>query len=255
LARRVAAADAEAAAPAEESTAARRVRLQRRFASVFGPGFIPLPLFACPAAQDLRLSMADNENLTAGDALAPYTWVLKMKRLRPALSRLDLFFCESEAVGIGNPFELELAQLPHLAGQRWVGLALPPDGTLREGVVALALEGDGLRHLDRPVAGLLIDEWTESIPLREETTGIAFRYDPPDAAAPQALLVAVPPVVGSDWTVRTLNQVLLETLDLAHLRAVGPEHLDAVGHYLPAMTLAFNGEGDVTSTDPNPLAH
>ena len=91
------------------------------------------------------------------------------------------------------------------------------------------------------------------MPSRNETAGLAFRYDPPDAMAPQAVLLAVPPAPGEPWTLGRLNQVLLETLDLAHLRGVGPEALGAVGHYLPATMLAFNVAGDAVSTDPNTL--
>jgi hypothetical protein len=135
-------------------------------------------------------------------------------------------------------------------GQRWVGL--PPDGDLREGVISFALHGNGLGRLGGPLAGLLIDEWTEVIPHRSETTGVAFRYDPPDAAPPQAILLAVLSVEDEPWTVGTLNQVLLETLDLAHLRACGPAELESAGHYLPAAVLAFNLDGDAVSTDLNP---
>ena len=46
-----------------------------------------------------------------------------------------------------------------------------------------------------------------------ETTAIAFQSDPPDACAPQAVLVAVPPVPGGPWTVAGLSRVLVETLD------------------------------------------
>jgi hypothetical protein len=60
----------------------------------------------------------------------------------------------------------------------------------------------------RPLAGLLVDGWTEVVPSRSETTGIAFQYDWPDSAAPQA--------------------ILLETLDLARLRLVQPGALGAV---------------------------
>ena len=71
--------------------------------------------------------------------------------------------------------------------------------------------------------------------------------------APQAILLAVPPVVGEPWTLGTLNQVLLETLDLAHLRAVPPGALGAVRQYLPATVLAFNATRDAVSTNPNAL--
>jgi hypothetical protein len=48
--------------------------------------------------------------------------------------------------------------------------------------------------------------------------------------------------------------VLLETLDLARLRAVDAEALDPTGHYLPALYLAFNASNDTVSTDLAQLA-
>ena len=196
------------------------------------PLAVALGVLGRPAPNELSASLGDTEALTGGDPLAGQTWWLRMARLRPAL-----------------------AQLPHAVGQRWVGLSL--DGDLPEGVVSLALHGNGLDRLGGPragqQAGLLVDEWTEVVPHRNETTGIAFRYDPPDAAPPQAILLAVPPVEDEPWTAGTLNQVLLETLDLAHLRACGPAELEPAGHYLPAAVLAFNLDGDAVSTDLNPL--
>ena len=46
-----------------------------------------------------------------------------------------------------------------------------------------------------------------------------------------------------------MQQVLLETLDLARIRAVDPDALDDVGHYLPALYFAINTAGDTVSTD------
>jgi hypothetical protein len=251
LNRRLAEAETAATPAPEESEAARRARIVRRFAAVFGPGFVPTPRFACPSPAGLSASLRDTEALTGGDPLADQTWWLRMARLRPALAQLDLVLREAEALGNDAEPKLRLAQLPHVAGQRWVGL--PLDGDLREGVVSLALQGNGLDRLGGWLIGLLVDEWTEVVPHRNETTGIAFRYDPPDAAPPQAILLAVPPVEDEPWTVGTLNQVLLETLDLAHLRACGPAELESADHYLPAAVLAFNLDGDAVSTDLNPL--
>ena len=76
-----------------------------------------------------------------------------------------------------------------------------------------------------PLAGLLIDEWVEVVPSASETTAMVFQFDQPDAAPPQSLLLAVPPDLGPGWTLWTLQQVLLETLDLARLRVVDPEAL------------------------------
>ena len=61
--------------------------------------------------------------------------------------------------------------------------------------------------------------------------------------------VAVPPELESPWTVWSLQQVLLETLDVARIRAVDPDALDELGHYLPAMYFAINTAGHAVSTD------
>ena len=50
-----------------------------------------------------------------------------------------------------------------------------------------------------------------------------------------------------------LNQVLLETLDLAHLRAVRPGALGDSATTCRRPCLAFNVDGDAVSTDLNPL--
>ncbi len=116
---------------------------------------------------------------------------------------------------------------------------------------SLLLIGGDLLAPGRVLSGLLVDEWAEVVPSDTQTTGVAFRYDPPEAMPPQAILLAVPPVPGEAWTVGSLNQVLIETLELAHLRAVPPESLGAVRQYLPASVLAFNTEADVPSTNPH----
>ncbi len=247
--RRVGEADTYATAPDGETPQARRERVQRRFTAVFGAGFVAVPRFRCSTAVDVAASLAD-ATLT-DDPLAVDTWLLRMERLRPALARFGTAVRQAQVLAGVTSSMLDLAQVPHVPGQRWVGL--PLNGTpLREGVVSLALHG-APADLTATLAGLLVDEWTEIIPATSETTGVAFRYDPPDAMAPQAILLAVPPVLDEQWTVGTLNQVLLETLDLAHLRPIGPDLLGDAGQYLPAAMLAFNAVGDAVSTDLNPL--
>jgi hypothetical protein len=187
------------------------------------------------------------------DPLAAYTWIQRMERVREPLARLGRPLREAEVLGSAVRLELSLAQVPHVPGQRWVGLELPEDGRLVDGAASLVLQ-NAPESFGGHLCGLLVDEWTELVPSRSETTGIVFQYDPPDASAPQAILLAVPPVVGRPWTVGGLNRVLLETLDLLRLRAVDPVALGDLGHYLPATYLAFNANADAVSTDLNPLA-
>jgi hypothetical protein len=78
---------------------------------------------------------------------------------------------------------------------------------------------------------------------------LVFQYDQPDAVPPQCILLAVPPDLDQPWSLWSLQQVLLETLDLARIRAVDSAALFQVGHYLPALYFAANAAGDTISTD------
>ncbi|HWM12084.1 MAG TPA: hypothetical protein VNO82_22170, partial [Solirubrobacteraceae bacterium] len=147
-----------------------------------------------------------------------------------------------------------VAQLPHRAGERWVGGVLRAGAPMPDGRLSLVLQGAEGLDLTQPIAGLLIDEWVEIVPSASETTAIAFQYDAPDACAPQAILLAVPPEIGRPWTLGGLNRVLIETLELAKLRAVDPAALGEIAHWLPALHFAFNVEGDAVSTDFDAMA-
>lgn len=92
------------------------------------------------------------------------------------------------------------------------------------------------------LSGLFIDEWNELIPSATRATGIGFQYDRPNSQAPQALLLAVPGSAPGDreaaWTLDELKDIVNDTLDLAKVRAVDIDALDAtVGGLFPASIL------------------
>ena len=73
---------------------------------------------------------------------------------------------------------------------------------------------------------MLIDDWTEDIPTARETTGIAFRYNQPNAMPPQALLLTVTPNETGSWDWDDLVGTLNDTLRRAKRRAVEPDQLE-----------------------------
>jgi hypothetical protein len=87
-----------------------------------------------------------------------------------------------------------------------------------------------------PQCGLLLDEWTEVIPAPEETTGITFHYDRPNAEPPQVMMLAVPPRITGQWQWADLVDAIHETMELARRRAVEPDHVGSTsyGRFLPA---------------------
>jgi hypothetical protein len=238
------------AAPTDDY--ARRAQLLTRLRTVFGPGFLALPRFVAANAADVQQSLVDPK-LRGDDPLAAYTWLQRMERVREPLARFGRPIREADVLGRALLLNLSVAQVPHVPGQRWVGLELAENSQLIDGAASLVLQ-DAPASFAGKLCGIVVDEWTELVPSRNETTGIAFQYNPPDAAAPQAILLAVPPVVGKAWTVGGLNRVLLETMDMLRIRAVDPAALGDAAHYLPATYLAFNVNADAVSTDLNPLA-
>jgi hypothetical protein len=100
--------------------------------------------------------------------------------------------------------------------------------------------------------GLLVDEWSESVPTREEVTGLAFNYDAPNSAPPQALLLAVTPHETGSWDWDDLVESVLDTFRRARLRAVEPEHVDGlagIGTLLPAVVAEFSTSRGSVSLD------
>jgi hypothetical protein len=104
----------------------------------------------------------------------------------------------------------------------------------------------------QPQSGLMIDEWTEVIPGKQETTGIAVHYNQPSAEPPQTLLLCVTPEVTGAWTWDKLEGILLDTLERAKSRAVEPDMLGDTpyAHLLPAVLTAVTSYPFATiSTD------
>jgi hypothetical protein len=94
---------------------------------------------------------------------------------------------------------------------------------------------------DAVQCGLLIDEWTEVIPGDSHNTGIAFHFDRPSSEPPQSLLLVTPASWGAGrWQWDDLVQAVVETFELARLRAVEPRQIDSTPYawFLPAVIMA-----------------
>ena len=251
LAQRVAQLTALATAfnPDTAAVEERRDHALARLRIVFGKAFVVLSRFTSANGAELEQALADSAKLQGGDPVVSTTWFQRMARVREGVARLHGALGYAEAIKTGEKLRLTIAQLPYDANDRWVGLPLQGGKSLPGGKLSLAVQSAAPLDVRRPLAGLLIDEWVEIVPSAKETTAISFQYDQPNAAPPQTILLAVPPQVDLPWTVWSLQQVLLETLDLARIRAVDPDALDEVGHYLPALYFACNTAGHTVSTD------
>jgi hypothetical protein len=165
-------------------------------------------------------------------------WLYGVARVREKLHHWERVIMLAGAFNTAEP-QLTPIQLPFKAGERWVAMPFPD---------TQAMDGERLlytAHYTTPFdrtqrqCGLLVDEWTEVIPAREETTGVAFHYDRPNAEPPQVMLL-VTPTSERVWEWQDLVDALNETLDMAKKRAVEPVHVDDTPYarFLPATVMA-----------------
>jgi hypothetical protein len=126
--------------------------------AVFGDGFLALPLFTMADATELTSSLAASATLQGGDLLAVYPWFQQVQRVREPVSRLGASLQAAEVARTGATLRLAVAQLPHIDGERWVGLPSDPAIPMPAGKLSLVVHADAALNLAQPLAGILVDE-------------------------------------------------------------------------------------------------
>lgn len=241
LAGRVAAAGAALAGTGDRGAA-----LLAAARALLGEGAAVLPQIELRNAQELADGVA--AAIIASDELDG--WLEGAAAVREGAAHLADALALADAFGATAP-ALAAVQLPHVAGEAWLGGAVPDAASAAGRLSLVVANPDELPGAGAAGVALLADEWTELVPLREETTGVAVHYDQPDSTAPQCVLLAVPPVRGGGWSLAHLVATLHETLELARNRTVELEHLasDVYGQLLPTIVGELVPEAIGTTTE------
>lgn len=196
-----------------------------------------LPLFGFNNEADIQLAQGDTHQLlnhASTNLKMKYPvdeWMQNASHVRPRLSRWDQVRSFYE---LSNTDELKVKalQVPYRTNDSWLAVEYPeidpvtnqPFNIVHD-TLSIVTHGNPFVPATKQ-AGLLIDDWTEMMPTNEETTGITFNYNQPNAMPPQALLLAVTPEEKGNWTWDDLVGILNDTLNRAKLRAVEPKLLD-----------------------------
>jgi hypothetical protein len=166
-------------------------------------------------------------------------WLHGVARVREKLFAFEQASLLSGALR-GGELSLTPLQLPYADGQGWLALEFDPNQ---------AIDGDSLLYtahypaacdFTKPIAGLLIDEWTEVLPAGDDTAGLAFHFDRPDSEPPQCWLLVTPPAGAAAWKWSDVVAAITDTFDLARLRAVEPSQVETktYAQFLPATSCA-----------------
>lgn len=207
---------------------------------VLGPAANPLVLFKVHGEVGPEVASAV-ETPVSSDALQVEEWFQSLVRVRGPMETLATVFTYGD--WIERPSELVPLQLPVRPGDAWIGSEY--GSALGPGDVASVVLAAPMPPAGGPLCGLLLDEWTELVPTTEETTGIAFHFNRPNAMAPQALLLAVAPRLTGGWSWEDLVAVLEDTFARARIRAVEPDMLMQTEYFqaLPATLTEFSSFG------------
>ena len=236
---------------------------------IFGRNMVMLPHYR----PENKTSISQQLNLASDSGLLRHRmdphvlsdWMQRLADIRPALYAWDMGSMLSEAFGTQFS-DWQPVQFPYAEGDYWLGIEYPESYSPSGDYLSLILIDSGkLTGPGDVKAGIIIDEWTEIIPNKEEVTGIAFHYDQPDAMPPQNLLLAVNPDVSNKWAWDNLVHILNETFDLAKIRAVEPDHIEksefaqvlpaVISEVAPPNMREYDDEIDDTEDKPfsNPL--
>jgi hypothetical protein len=204
---------------------------------LLGSELVVVPLFAAHAETLPELTAATASPIES-DPLAIESWLQSIAHVRPAMQAWDLL--ATYHGWLRDAFlDLVPLQLPNAPGAKWIG-GVFDDTVHADDVVSIAAH-DLPASFASPVAGLLVDEWTELVPSPNETTGIAMHVNRPNAVAPQALLLAVAPKQTGRWALTDLIAILEDTIDRARLRAVEPDDVKSpYFQLLPPIVASFD---------------
>ena len=185
-----------------------------------------LPLLVTGVPEAVAGSFAAREPI---DATAG--WLAQAAKVRPDLDTFVSCVQMAELMA-GRPLvSLALAQTPDDGGP-WAGSGEPSaTGPHTAWCNVTGVPGGG------PVAGFVVDGWTETIPAARSTSGIAVHFDRPSASAPNAVLLAVARS-GQTFDLDLVHRCVRDTLVSAQFRALGSdaEH-PFLGQFLPAVFL------------------
>ncbi len=188
---------------------------------------------------------------TKEDRLFPVDdWMAGVARVRENIWHFENITSLLNGFRSDSNMELKPLQFPIRDDARWLAMRfINEDEDIEEYIKSL--EGDSLLYTahfakdfdsTKPFSGIVIDEWTEVVPLKNETTGIAFHYDQPNSEPPQTMLLVTPSQLTGKWEWEDVIGAMEETLANAKKRAVEPSMIDSTrfGQFLPTTLMAVS---------------
>ena len=242
-----------------------RINLFNKAAKLlFGKEFMILPEFQLSENQgnewnnawSSRASLLSFQQNIMENPFPVDDWMHGLARVREKIREWENIVILSNAF---TEIELELTpiQFPYKEDDRWLAMEfLTKEEMLQEEEeLEFTIDTDKLLYTafyqedfqkDKLQCGILIDEWNELIPTKEETMGMTFHYDKPNSEPWNSMLLVCPPSYNGSWQWDDIVDAIIETIDMAKQRAIEPDQIENLGDYaysrfLPAAIFATTG--------------
>lgn len=221
--------------------------------AVLGDNVIMLPLFKIPmsVSEDLRNSLKNSWKLlryskdTLHKDFPVHEWISSTARVREKMAAVETIMNAVELIK-GTKLYCTPTQLPYAETDRWyaVQFAMGNENyAVRDKLLYTFLSEDtkldqGYENNDI-FCGLLIDDWTEIVPGKEEKAGLSFQYNRPNVEAPQTMLLVTPPQIRGNWQHDDIVDAVLSTIEVVKARAVEPDQLadTPLAQFIPATVM------------------
>jgi hypothetical protein len=223
-----------------------------------GEDFVVLPKFNFANTSDIQNSFNDTTQLLShsvgerGNTLVVEEWIHGLSNVRPKMHMMEVLGVYNDTFNEVD-FDCRPIQLPYRNNDTWLAVEYPTGTKIDHDTLSIVLYTPQGFSAAQPQSGLIIDEWVEVVPQREEVTALTFNYNQPNSTPPQAILLALAPVLKEKWTWEELVEVIRDTFYRAKMRAVEPDQIDAelglLNTLLPAIISEFSTGKNSISLD------
>jgi hypothetical protein len=189
-----------------------------RLRALFGGDLPGVVSFTPGQPATLVTAVSPPASLLEKQELAPAAWLDATARTHPNAAALaEALLRQTIVHGASTP--LAIAQVPWRDGDRWIATSFTStSGEPPEGRLSVLIHAPAGFDPAAAMSGLLIDAWTETIPVAKRDTAMALCFNNASTRAPQTILLAVSPDPSKAWTTETVVEILQQTLGLARLR-------------------------------------
>lgn len=220
----------------------------------FGEQFMVLPLFDVFNKAEVDACIADKGLMNNLNEFAVEEWMQGLSMVREQVRSMQTIGnLRNILQATAGERSAQIIQLPYLPGQknRWIGQEFPDDFEPSPMATSMVFEFSDGTDLSAPIAGLLVDEWKEKLPVKQVSAAVSIKYNQANSEAAQCMLLLASPEQKGNWDFDYVLKAVSETMLMAKKRAIDTETIQTtwMSQFLPAIVTPFDTDNNTPGMD------